>query len=126
MELARNFHEDEEAAPHGYVVAVTTSRIRRLHYVGSCGRIPGIHYHRFEVWGDTVPDESEYHKRCITCFRPEQAVREVPPEVASFEMAHIVATFLLDIFRPRRRSGLPALTNLMQRLSISDEPTVPV
>ena len=30
---------------------------------------------------------------------------------------------LLDMFRPRLGSGLPALTNLLQQLSISDEPT---
>ena len=32
---------------------------------------------------------------------------------------------LLGMFRPRRRSGLPALANLMQQLSISDEPQAP-
>ena len=32
---------------------------------------------------------------------------------------------LLNIFRPRRRSGLPALTDFMQQLSLSDEPTAP-
>lgn len=38
----------------------------------------------------------------------------------------IRVNLLLDLFRPRQRSGLPALTNLMQLLSISDEPHAPV
>ena len=32
---------------------------------------------------------------------------------------------LLDMFRPRQGSGLPALTNLLQQLTISDEPSGP-
>ena len=35
----------ETEAPAGFVVSKTSSKLRRLHFAGSCSRVPGIHYH---------------------------------------------------------------------------------
>ena len=58
----------ELEAPAGFVISKTSSKLRRLHFVGSCSRVPGIHYHSFEAWGQTCPPEGEYDLKCINCF----------------------------------------------------------
>ena len=59
----------------GYIVAVSArGSFRRLHYAGSCWRVPGTHYKEFEDWGDVVP--TTVHARCHDCFPAESpAVR---------------------------------------------------
>lgn len=47
---------------------VGRSSTKTLHKVGECHRLPGIHYHRFEVLGEDVPCTSKYHKTCSICF----------------------------------------------------------
>ena len=59
----------EDKAPHGYVVAIAgSSRRRRLHQVGRCWRVPGLHYKEFEVFGDTLPAAEDYHLICHQCW----------------------------------------------------------
>ena len=59
----------EDKAPHGYVVAIAgSSRRRRLHQVGRCWRVPGLHYKDFEVFGDTLPAAEDYHLICRQCW----------------------------------------------------------
>ena len=43
--------------------------MRRLHFVGSCGKVPGEHYRNFETWGSVMPPESELDCVCSICFR---------------------------------------------------------
>ena len=65
----------EVEPPAGFVVSKTSSKLRRLHFVGSCSRVPGIHYHCFETWGQTCPPNAEYDLKCINCFgRPVPTV----------------------------------------------------
>ena len=76
---------ESDPTPSGFVVAVTTAKIRRLHYVGNCGRRPGEHYRTFEVYGAWAPDPTKYDKRCRQCF-PEEVdcldldLQEVPED----------------------------------------------
>ena len=55
--------------PQGFVVAITTTKLRRLHYVGNCGRRPGEHYRSFEAYGDSPPGRRLYDSRCRQCFQ---------------------------------------------------------
>ena len=55
-------------APRGFVVAITTAKLRRLHFVGNCGRRPGEHYRSFEAFGDSPPGRRLYDSRCRQCF----------------------------------------------------------
>ena len=48
---------------------MTSREVRRLHHVGSCGKVPGEHYRIFEVWGPLIPPESEIDVVCKNCFR---------------------------------------------------------
>ena len=56
----------------------TTKKVKCLHFVGACGRIPGEHYKEFDVWGDEMPPEDKVDVLCRTCFKngelPEQAL----------------------------------------------------
>ena len=48
----------KEIAPWGFVVSITRNgRHRKLHRIGDCRLIAGIHYGDFEVWGDKLPGE---------------------------------------------------------------------
>ena len=51
-----------------YVVSISGNQ-RRLHRVGSCYRVPGADYARYEILGDTEPDPSLYNGRCKFCGR---------------------------------------------------------
>ena len=69
IERARALQEPEGAAlPHGFVVSHVQAG-NRLHYVGHCGRIPGRHYLKYTVFGDTRPNESEFNLTCSNCFK---------------------------------------------------------
>ena len=68
---------EDDPIPSGFVVAITVSKLRRLHYVGNCGRRPGVQYRSFEVFGDNPPDPIRYDKRCRQCFPEEKGLVEV-------------------------------------------------
>ena len=77
---------EERAAreePAGYIVAISQrGRFRRLHFAGTCWRIPGLHYHKFEDYGDTVP--TAVHARCSDCFPSDSAAeRKLEAEEAA-------------------------------------------
>ncbi len=56
----------------GYVVSITAkTRFRRLHFLGACCRIPGIHYMDYELYGSTKPGEYDYHDHCRQCWPPQ-------------------------------------------------------
>ena len=63
---------DPDAAPPAmgmFVVSVQSrSRFRRLHRIGSCGRLPGIHYLEYLVLGDSMPGSSSFDACCRQCF----------------------------------------------------------
>ena len=60
--------EDDETTLFGFVVSEVGKRRRRLHFVGHCFRLPGLHYRSFTVFGDEVPEESAFDKVCSGCF----------------------------------------------------------
>ena len=59
---------EDEASPFGFVVALTQAGIRRLHFVGACGRVPGLHFGNFIRYGNRVPAAHDYDKACVVCF----------------------------------------------------------
>ena len=62
------------------MVANTLSGMRRLHYIGHCGKVPGLHYHKFTVYGQVVPEPTtDYDKRCLNCF--ESATTALSPKL---------------------------------------------
>ena len=76
---------DLQGPPHGFVIAKTQKRIRRLHFVGCCGKVPGEHYRDFEVWGSIMPPENAVDVVCKTCFRGGVA-RETPKDDDQLEV----------------------------------------
>ena len=40
---------------------------RRLHYLGGCARLPGIHYLNYEFLGEEQPKEDKYDDTCGQC-----------------------------------------------------------
>ena len=65
VQAARDLLDLEVAPPpQGFVVAITTTKLRRLHFVGNCGRRPGEHYRSFEAYGSSPPDRRWYDSRC--------------------------------------------------------------
>ena len=57
------------ADPRGYVVSISKSGFRRLHYVGACYRAPGVDYRNFEVLGPEAPEPDKYHTYCRQCWK---------------------------------------------------------
>lgn len=52
-----------------YVVSMVGRGNRRtLHKVGECYRLPGVHFKKYEVLGEIMPEEGEYHAICKVCF----------------------------------------------------------
>ena len=73
-----------ETEPWGFVVSITRNgRHNKLHHLGDCRLVPGIHYREFEVWGSKLPGESEIHSRCGWCFPVEKPVASVEDELGS-------------------------------------------
>jgi hypothetical protein len=68
--LMRHDTQDGRHAGLGeWVISVTGTRAtRRLHRVGECYRIPGIHYSQFEILGGQEPEENCYDAKCKICF----------------------------------------------------------
>ena len=75
VEASKDVDLEEEAPVCGFVVAITSSRLRRLHFVGNCGKIPGVHYRSYEAFDNEVPDATKYDRRCRSCF-PEYFKRD--------------------------------------------------
>jgi len=66
--------EEETALPKsevGFVTSVSRQGWRRLHYLGGCSRVPGIHYLNFECLGEAVPRLEEYDDVCKQCWGPK-------------------------------------------------------
>jgi hypothetical protein len=54
----------------GYVVSVSRKTgFRRLHYLGACRSVPGIHYMVYEWLGEALPSENAYDDHCRQCWR---------------------------------------------------------
>ena len=53
------------------------AKFRRLHLLGGCGRVPGLHYKEFELH-DVRPAPEMYHEVCKQCWRsaPEGLTEE--------------------------------------------------
>jgi hypothetical protein len=52
----------------GFVVCRTKAKLRRLHFVGHCGKVPGVHYQEYVHYGDVVPESKDFDWQCIHCF----------------------------------------------------------
>ena len=64
---------DAAPVPEGFTVAYTSRKIRRLHFVGCCNKVPGEHYKVFDQWGPFLPPESDFDVVCGICFRGEHS-----------------------------------------------------
>ena len=54
----------------GYVVSITRKKqVRCLHVLGRCWRVPYLHYHDAECYGEVLPDEADYDTLCKGCWR---------------------------------------------------------
>ena len=69
---------DPAALPaHGFVISFTRKKkISRLHHLGSCFRLPGLHYLQFVECGDTEPDVDRYMYKCRDCWPVSKAAAE--------------------------------------------------
>jgi len=66
--------EVEEEGLTGYIVSIVgRRRFRRLHHLMKCGLIPGRDYHDFVMYGESLPDPSEYDAICSRCWRSPSA-----------------------------------------------------
>ena len=52
----------------GFVVCRTNAKLRRLHFVGHCGKVSGVHYQNYVHFENMVPDSKEFDWQCIHCF----------------------------------------------------------
>ncbi len=58
----------------GYVISVSSKTgYRRLHYLGACCRVPGVHYVQYELYGRETPKEGDYDDHCRQCWPPRAA-----------------------------------------------------
>jgi hypothetical protein len=60
---------EQESAPEGFVIQITLRKIRRLHFVGCCPKVPGEHYKIFESYGTLLPSEYDFDCLCKSCFK---------------------------------------------------------
>jgi len=56
------------AGEQGYVVSLGKRDWRRLHYIGGCSRLPGVHYLRFEFLGAERPSPEQCDDVCRQCW----------------------------------------------------------
>ncbi len=62
--------ETGEQVIEGHVISISIkTKIRTLHFLGSCFRIPGVHYRHYEVVGNRIPEQHEYESRCRACWK---------------------------------------------------------
>ena len=67
----------------GYVVSLSRTDWRKLHRLGGCARLPGVHYLRFELLGDARPGPEAYDDFCRQCWKsggPEEETDEEESE----------------------------------------------
>ena len=83
---------DEAAEPApttGFIVSITDKgRMRRLHFLGACGRRPGEHYCELRHYGATPPLADEIDARCRVCFPLKTQIKDVaklPDDIDSAE-----------------------------------------
>ncbi len=56
--------------PEGYIISISAKkRLRRLHLMGACHRLPGIDYTNYIVVGDKCPGSDQYDDYCRHCWR---------------------------------------------------------
>jgi len=53
----------------GFVCSISKAGWRRLHRLGGCARVPGIHYLEFDFLGVERPDVDRYDDFCRQCWR---------------------------------------------------------
>ena len=53
-----------------------TAIMRRLHFVGACFRVPGVHYCEYEVLGSEAPSPGLYDAICQDCWNDEEEAGE--------------------------------------------------
>ena len=74
-----------ETKPFGFVVSIRKQGLhRKLHFVGACFRVPGVHCKSYYCYGDLMPSEHDVDSRCDKCFPGEKMVVE-PTVVGSPE-----------------------------------------
>ena len=62
-----------------YVVSIRGGgRIRVLHRVGNCHRIPGHTYREFEMFGDVFPSSQAFTAQCKDCWPVEERQNTLP------------------------------------------------
>jgi hypothetical protein len=63
-------NDAHQEPPHGYIISISAKkRVRRLHLMGACHRIPGLDYVDYEVAGDQCPSSDKYDDYCRHCWR---------------------------------------------------------
>ena len=68
--------------PEGFVVEHQRGgRMRKLHFVPACSRIPGEHYRVFIDWGVLMPPDYEFDDICPKCY--PQSSRPLAAELAA-------------------------------------------
>ncbi len=85
-------HDCDDFRPrwaNGYVISISGNRrIRRLHKLGQCYRVPGVHYVRFEECGLELPSATLYNQYCKDCWRRDQpGSSSDPPRRSSSQSA---------------------------------------
>ena len=77
--------QGREEGPKGFVISKTRGgKVRRVHFVGGCFRVPGEHYRDYEDLGQRAPLPHEITHRCKDCFPLE---RESERQVENEELA---------------------------------------
>jgi hypothetical protein len=74
---------DLASPPTGFVISL--GKVRCLHFVGACFRIPGEHYRKYDPWGEILPPEHLVDTRCKNCFPDGVAAAPVQKEDAEIE-----------------------------------------
>ena len=70
----------------GYSISITKAKIRRLHYIGRCPRIPFVDYLDAELWDLERPSPEHYHGFCRQCFgKDDPAWADIQESSASTE-----------------------------------------
>ena len=76
-------NEAKDSQLEGFIVSITgTQRRRRLHYIGRCWRVPGVHYAEYIAYGEEFPPADAYHAVCKLCW----PLGACPPAASSSSM----------------------------------------
>ena len=92
--------EEEPLLPceeRGFVVSISKLGWKRLHYLGGCSRVPGVHYLTYELLGEAPPAPDLYDDTCRQCWGlkgkapslevPSELPGEISPETSEAEEA---------------------------------------